>query len=189
MKLLYVRASKEITNDYLNELFEQLDYDDADYADRLIDRTIKKYLSVGNIFDQAKYINMLDEDVKSELMSLLESPEAIHEKRMKNKGKSRSRQNKSKSCELYVKFEDYPDGNVKQSTFFGNNRLEALKNMISSLLLCLDADTIDEDSLSDDDVIKELESRNGDGCDYIIRLEDKSTGEIIIDHPYEEKYW
>jgi hypothetical protein len=186
---LYVRASRQITNDYLSELFNQLDYDDADYADRLVDRTIKKYLSVGSIFDQAKYINMLDEDVKSELMSLLESPEAIHEKRMRNKEKSRSRRSKSRGCELYVKFEDYPDGNIKQSTFFGNNRLEALKSMITSLLLCLDVDTIEEDDLSEDAVIEELESRNGDGCDYIIRLEDRSTGEIIMDCPFEEECW
>ena len=32
------------------------------------------------------------------------------------------------------------------------------------------------------DVIQELESQNGDGCDYIIRLEDKRTSEILMDY-------
>ena len=183
----YIKSSKEVTNDYLNELFKKIDWDDVDYADRLIDRTIKKYIPVDNIFDQAKYINMLDEDVKSELISLLESPEAIHEKRMKGKKKgkkpSRSLSTKTNDVELYVKFEDYPDGIIRQSTFSGSSRLEALKSMVDSLVLYLDVDTIEEDNLSSEDVIRELESRNGDGCDYIIKLKDNSTGEVLMDYP------
>jgi len=184
----YIRSSTEVTNEYLNQLFKKIDWDDVDYADRLIDRTIKKYIPVDNIFDQAKYINMLDEDVKQELMSLLESPEAIHEKRMKSRKQSKSRSNKSESTELYVKFEDYPDGNIKEDKFTGSNRLDALKKMVDSLLLYLDVDTIEEDNLSDEDVIKALELQNGDGCDYIIRLEDKNTGEVLMDYPYEEEF-
>ena len=185
----YIRSSTEVTNEYLNQLFKKLDWDDVDYADRLIDRTIKKYLPVTNIFDQAKYINMLDDDVKSELMSLLESPEAIHEKRMKGRKKHDSRKNTSRDTELYVKFEDYPDGNIKEDTFSGSSRSEALKEMVSSLLLYLDVNTIEDDDLSDEDIIKALEERNGDGCDYIILLKDMKTGEVLMDYPYEEESW
>lgn len=183
----YIRSSTQVTNEYLNQLFQKIDWDDVDYADRLIDRTIKKYIPVDSIFDQAKYINMLDEDVKQELMSLLESPEAIHEKRMKGKRKSSASNNKSTGSELYVKFEDYPDGNIKEETFSGSTRSEALKAMVDSLLLYLDVDTIEDDNLSDEDIIKSLEERNGDGCDYIILLKDMKTGEVLMDYPYEEE--
>ena len=185
----HILASKEVTNAYINQLFKKLDWDDVDYADRLIDKTIKKYIPVDNIFDQAKYINMLDEDVKQELMSLLESPEALHEKRMNGKKAHRSRVNKSESTELYVKFEDYPDGNIKEATFFGSSRSEALKAMVDSLLLYLDVDTIEDDDLSDEDIINALEAQNGDGCDYIILLKDMKTGEVLMDYPYDEESW
>lgn len=185
----YIKSSTEVTNEYLNQLFQNMNWDDVDYADRLINRTIKKYIPTDSIFDQAKYINMLDEDVKQELMSLLESPEAIHESRMKSKKKSSAGSKKSAGSELYVKYEDYPDGNIKEATFSGSSRSEALKAMVDSLLLYLDVATIEDDNLSDEDIIKELEEQNGDGCDYIILLKDKKTGEVLMDYPYEEESW
>ena len=132
---------------------------------------------------------MLDDDVKQELMSLLESPEAIHEKRMNNRKAHKSNKNKSGSTKLRVKYEDYPDGNIKSATFSGSSRSEALKAMVDSLLLYLDVDTIEDDNLSDEDIIKALEERNGDGCDYIILLKDMKTGEVLMDNPYEEESW
>lgn len=184
---LYIKSSKEITNNYLNELFREIDWDDVDYADRLIDRTIKKHIPVDNIFDQAKYINMLDEDVKSDLMYLLENPEVLHEMRMKGRKKSKKNTKGSSSVVLDVKYEDYPDGNVKTATFSGSDKLKALKKLVDSLGLYLDVDTIDDNNLSADDVIDEIERSNGDGCDYIISLKDKTTGEVLMDYPYEDE--
>lgn len=100
----YIKSSKEITNQYLNELFRKIDWDDVDYADKLIDQTIKKELGVSQIFDQAKYINMLDDKVKDELMNLLEDPEAIHNHKLKSKKKSQ-KMTEEEIEELYEDFD------------------------------------------------------------------------------------
>lgn len=183
----YVRSNQEITNEYLNKLFEKIDWDDVDYADRMIDRIIKKELGVDRIFDQAKYINMLDEGVKKELMSLLEDPEALHAKRMKGRKKSSKKSPKPvKESVLTVTFEDYPDGNILEGEFSGETRLDALKAMVDYMTLYLDVDQIDDDGMTAEDVIRELELRNGDGCDYIVKLVDESTGEVLMDYPIED---
>lgn len=82
----------KITNEYLNKLFKNIDWDDVDYADRMIDRTIKKELGVDRIFDQSEHINMLDEDVKDDLMYLLENPDKLHQKRMKTRNQKTGNQ-------------------------------------------------------------------------------------------------
>lgn len=178
---LYIKSSEDITNEYLNDLFKNIDWDDVDYADRMINRIIKKHLGVDDPIDQAKYINMLDDDVKSELMNLLKDPEALHNKRLSGRRKS----SKGKSTELKVIFEDYPDGKVKTEVFEGSSRIEALKNMADSLLLYIDGTTIDDDNMSESDILNYIESRNGDGCDYIIELTDTTTGETLLDAPYD----
>lgn len=183
----WIHASTEVTNDYLNELFKKIDWDDVDYADRLIDRTIKKELGVDRIFDQAKYINMLDEGIKHDLMSLLEDPEAIHQRRMRGKKKSKNLTNSSSPCELYVKYEDYPDGNIREATFEGTSRLDAIKQLVDDLLLYIDVDQIESDEMTFEDVINDITMRNGDGCDYIIQLVDRSSGQTLIEGYYEEE--
>ena len=178
-----------ITNEYLNILFKRIDWNDIDYGDRLIDRIIKKELGVDRILDQAKYINMLDDNVKEDLMSLLENPDELHKRRMKGKKNSASKTKKStsKGCELHVRFEDYPDGDVKEATFKGSDRLDALKQLVDDLLLYIDTDQIESDNMSADDVISAISERNGDGCDYIIKLVDKSNNEVLMDYPFEEE--
>lgn len=180
----YIHASTKITNEYLNELFKKIDWDDVDYADRLINRVLKKELGVDNPFDQAEYINKLNAKAKKDLMDLLENPEAIHAQRMKNK-KSAKKPASSKNTELFVEYEDYPDGRVHKTTVKGSDRLDALKKLVDKLLLYIDVDEIESDGLSAEDVIHELESSNGDGCDYIIQLIDKSTGETLMEYNYE----
>lgn len=182
---------EDITNEYLNTLFKRIDWDDIDYADKLVDRTISKYLGIdkNRIFDQAKYINMLDEDVKDNLLSFLEDPEAVHNRRMKGRKKKTvkpsSKQDKN-TVDLYVKYEDYPDGNVKEDLFSGSDRLEALKAMVKDLLLYLDVNEIEDNDMSSEDVINAIAERNGDGCDYIIQLKDKSTNETLMEYDYED---
>ncbi len=136
-----------------------------------------------------KYINMLDEDVKHELLDLLENPEKLHARRMKGKKKSANKAGKSssKGSELYVKFEDYPDGVVKEDTFEGKSRIDALKKLVDSLLLYIDVDQIESDDMTADDVINAIAERNGDGCAYIIKLVDKANNELLMDYPFEEE--
>lgn len=184
-------SNNEITNEYLDELFKNIDWDDVDYADKMIDRIIKRELGVDIVFDQAEYINMLDKDVKDDLMYLLENPDKLHQKRMKNK-KSKNKKSigptpaKSSVVELSVKYEDYPDGNIRSISVEGTDRLDALKNMLDELLLYIDRATVEENQLSESEILNHLEERNGDGCDYIIKLTDETTGQVLMDYPIEE---
>lgn len=178
----------EITEDYFEALFRALDWDDVDYADRYVDRILKKHLGVDHPFDQVEYINMLDADVRRALIDFLSDPKAVHDKRTKAKRKSSRRQPSSSnaSIELKVKYEDYPDGNVKVEYFTGNSLLDALKKMVDTLLLYIDVQTIEEDEMSADDILRAIEASNGDGCDYIITMENTRTGELLMDFVYDE---
>lgn len=180
----------EITNNYLHTVFKRLDWDDVDYADRLINRTLKKELGVSNPFDQAEYINQLPEDIKNSLMDLLENPEAVHDKRMKVKKKKPT---SSKPCKLYVKWEVYERYGssrveIEEKTFSAPDRRSALIKMTKDLLLYIDEDQIQEDQMTDADIINSIESNNGDGCDFIILMKDLTTNETLMDNTsdYEE---
>jgi len=175
-----IRCSQEVTNNQLNDLFKKIDWDDVDYADRLIDRTIKKELGVTQVFDQAKYINMLDPDTRYELMNLLSDPKAIHARRIKNRKKSSK--TSSTKCILDVVYEDYPDGNIVEDEFEGSSRLDALKHMVDNMLIYVDRAQIEDDAMTAEDIIQSLEERNGDGCDFIIKLTDASTHEVLMDY-------
>ncbi len=193
----YVRCSSskqgKIDRNHYDKLCDKLfkfDYDDAEYYDKLVSRVIKKELGETDVFDELKYINMLDEDVRNDLISLLENPELIHARRMAGKKKS-SKKSSGTACKLEVRYEDYPDGNVKQSKFKGNDLRSALIDMVNGLLLYLDEDEIDEFNMSADDIIQHIEERNGDGCDFIITIKDLSTGKVLMDYTnyFEEEMW
>lgn len=183
----YILSSEEITNNYLHELFKKIDWDDVDYADNIINTLISKKLGVdkNRIFDQAKYINMLDEADRNDLMSLLEDPKAIHDRRMKNRRKRKSSKGAA-PVTLQVKYEDYPDGNIKSASVSGTDLLDAFKQLVDKLLLYIDVDEIEDNNMSAEEILESIEERNGDGCDYIIKLVNKSTGEILMDYPVED---
>lgn len=183
----YIKSSGEITNNYLDELFKKIDWDDIDYADNLVNTLISKKLGVDKnyIFDQAEYINMLDEADRDDLMGLLEDPKAIHDRRMKNRRKRKSSKGAA-SVTLQVKYEDYPDGRIKSTSVSGTDLLNALEQLVDELLLYIDVDEIEDNNMSADDVIRSIEERNGDGCDYIIKLVNKSTGQTLMEYPIED---
>lgn len=58
--------------------------------------------------------------------------------------------------------------------------------MLDELLLYIDRATVEEDQLSESEILNHLEERNGDGCDYIIKLTDETTGQVLMDYPIEE---
>lgn len=179
----------EITQEYYYALCNALlDFDDEEYADRYVDRVLKKHLGVDHPFDQVEYINMLDADVRRELIDFLSDPQAVHDKRTKAKRKSSRRQSSSSnaSIELKVRYEDYPDGNLKVEYFTGHSLIDALKKMVDTLLLYIDVQTIEEDEMSADDVLRAIETSNGDGCDYIITMENTRTGQLLMDFFYDE---
>ncbi len=77
-------------------------------------------------------------------------------------------------------------GSKRKANFSADNMMEALAKLADHLGLYIQPDEI----LGDDDypaeydspeeVIESIENSNGDGCDYITLLQNKTTGEILI---------
>ena len=54
---------------------------------------------------------------------------------------------------------------------------------IETVYVATDSDEIKESGWTADELIDDLESRNGDGCDYIVELRNLATGEVLLDAP------
>ena len=91
---------------------------------------------------------------------------------------------------LRVEFEKYDrvGGNIRKVTVRGTDRVDALLNMLDKMPTPpLDPDYV-EDDMTEEELIKEIKYNNGDGCDFIFKIEDKATGETLLDEgePAEE---
>lgn len=186
----YIHASKanDITNEYLRELFNKIDWDDIDWADRFIDKVLKKELGVDHPFDQAEYINMLNPEVRDELMSFLADPKAVHNQRMKNKRSARKKAKEGQTTELEVFYDAYrgyttlPNRKIKVK---GSSLLDALRKMCDKLTLYLTSEDIDLDDMTPSEIIDRIESENGDGCDFIMYIKNLTTNELLLEADYD----
>lgn len=87
----------------------------------------------------------------------------------------------------YETYERYSRGRHKTIKVSGTNLLDALKNMVDEMQLYLDSDQIDEEEMTPEDIIDEIETSNGDGCDYIYYIKNLTTGETLLDGEYDEE--
>ena len=95
---------------------------------------------------------------------------------------------------LYVEFYPYtrygPEEGLKKATVSGTDKLDALKKLVDHMGLYIDSEVIEEEGYSFEDCINSIRISNGDGCDFINVLMDKTTGEKFIDEGYnEEEDW
>ena len=93
---------------------------------------------------------------------------------------------------VFEPYERYSHGSrVKTATVSGPTLLDALKKMVDRMGLYFDSEEIEDEGMSAEDVINRIYSENGDGCDYILLLEDVNTGARYIeeDDLYEEEDW
>lgn len=85
---------------------------------------------------------------------------------------------------LEVTFEPYdPFGSslgLKTRRASGSDLLDALKRMVDHMLLYLDSEYIEEEGMTAEEVINKIDMSNGDGCDYIVSLINKTTGETLL---------
>lgn len=81
---------------------------------------------------------------------------------------------------------------LKKATVSGVDLLDALKKMSDHMALYVDSYTIEEEDMTAQDVINNIERNNGDGCDYIVSLTDLNTGEVLVSADWyeeEEEDW
>ena len=92
---------------------------------------------------------------------------------------------------LYVEFYPYErygsSEGLKRATVSGTDKLDAIKRLVDHMGLYIDSEIIEEANYSFEDVINSIVSSNGDGCDFIVVLKNKNSGEIYIEEDYEEE--
>ncbi len=102
----------------------------------------------------------------------------------------------SAGVKLLLEYEPYEryggSTGLKRVTIRGNDLLDALTKMVDHLLLYVDREIIEEEDYTAEDIIQSIQASNGDGCDYIVLLQNQTTGEVYIESEYyedEEEEW
>lgn len=89
----------------------------------------------------------------------------------------------------YEPYERYGSSGLKTIKVLGKDELSALKRAIDEMLLYITREQIEEENMSVDDIIEEIECSNGDGCDYIVEIKNLNTGNVLLSSDYEvEEY-
>ena len=92
---------------------------------------------------------------------------------------------------LFCTFEPYErysgGGGLKKLKASGTDYLETISKLADKMLLYIDSDRIEEDDMTFDEVINQIEMSNGDGCDFIVELKD-DQGNTYIQAEYENEY-
>lgn len=92
--------------------------------------------------------------------------------------------------EPYDRYESHP---IKTATVSGETLLDALCKMVDRMALYITSEDIIDEGYTAQEVIDSIDSSNGDGCDFIILLENLTTGEVLMDwrdgYEEEEESW
>lgn len=110
----------------------------------------------------------------------------------RNSGKLKEAKSSSgNKVTLFCTFEPYEryggGGRLKKVRATGTDNLNAISKLVDKMRLYIDSECIEEDEMTFEDVINELEASNGDGCDFIYELKD-NQGNVYISDEYEEEY-
>ena len=86
----------------------------------------------------------------------------------------------------YYEYNRYGGDDVlRVATVSGSNLLEALSKMADNMSLYIDSSDIESQGYTAEEVLDEISSSNGDGCDFIVKLTNLSNGEVLIEEDYE----
>ena len=104
---------------------------------------------------------------------------------------------------IYEKYERYEVGDLIHAVFSAKNLVEAANRLCNNVNLYIDRDTIvnekdknemDLDEAKEfytpDEFLEELDSMNGDGCDYVHLFKNLTTGETYFRSiGFQEQNW
>ena len=101
------------------------------------------------------------------------------------------KESKNQKVRLHVEYYPYEryggsDG-LKKGNISGVDKLDALKKLTDHMGLYIDSEVIEEEGYSFEDAINQIVMSNGDGCDFIVVLQDRDTGEIYFSENYEDE--
>lgn len=79
---------------------------------------------------------------------------------------------------LKCTYEMYPDGNIESITVVEDTELDAFMELVDNLQVYLTSEDIEDENMAVPQIVERLQSINGDGCDYIIFFENRTTGDV-----------
>lgn len=86
----------------------------------------------------------------------------------------------SEKTTLKVKYESYAHKNTDEIVVEGNTLVDALSAMCKELNLYLSPEQIEEEHMDAYDILDDISTSNGDGCDYIIYIRNMTTKQKLL---------
>ena len=127
--------------------------------------TIATYMTGDKVIKTGKYKKAANESVKAR--------------------KIRNRTVKESSdITLEAKYEIYPDGRITSTRVTGNDEFDAFANLLDEVGSYVTSDDVldmQDEGATIEDVVKQIQSMNGDGSDFIFSIKNITTGKKYFD--------
>lgn len=127
--------------------------------------TITTYMTGDKVIKTGKYKKAANESVKAR--------------------KIRNRTVKESSdITLEAKYEIYPDGRITSTRVTGNDEFDAFANLLDEVGSYVTSDDVldmQDEGATIEDVVKQIQSMNGDGSDFIFSIKNITTGKKYFD--------
>ena len=120
---------------------------------------------------------------------------STRDKRESINRKSRKKEVANESCKrksikessditLEAKYEMYPDGRITSTRVTGNDEFDAFANLLDEVGSYVTSDDVldmQDEGATIEDVVKQIQSMNGDGSDFIFSIKNITTGKKYFD--------
>lgn len=81
-------------------------------------------------------------------------------------------------------------GGLKRAVVHAPTLIDALKKLVDRMGLYINSEMIERKNMTPEEVIERIKESNGDGCDYIIQLNNLSTREVLVQgEDFSEEEW
>ena len=168
-----------------NELYEKYFKDMDSNTEQKVYRFIEKILDSEDApygFSVAKSLNALSEESKQAVVDVLNDPSILNKNKLKKKKAAGQPIQLEVMLDPYSRYERTATRKFKVK---GTDLVDALKKICDKALLYLEPEQIDEEGMTPNEIIDEIYSSNGDGCDFIMYIKNLTTGEMLLQENYD----